>query len=222
MQKIKRREIWVDNIKVVACILVAIGHFFMGMITAEMMPDSGLQKWFIQTIYYFHVPLFFIASGYLYQKVNCVTDVRSWGKNILKKLLTLGIPYFVFSFVTWALKTFFSSSVNTPLGGLADTLFIHPAAPYWYLYALFFVFLITPTFRNKKMAVVGLIIALALKSVEIFLGGCDIKLIACCLCYTIKFFYVIITERISYHKNIFYLFIRSFYIYVTCLRSYNY
>lgn len=75
-----------------------------------------------------------------------------------------------FSTATWVLKKVFSSSVNDQIGGLGDTLFFHPTAPYWYLYALFFIFLVTPTFSSVKAAVVGLIVALAVK-VLILTGG---------------------------------------------------
>jgi len=167
----KQRELWVDNVKVIACILVVLGHFFQSMTKSNVLPSNDLYQWFNQTIYYFHVPLFFICSGYLYQKLSVVNDVHSWGRNVLKKLLVLGIPYFTFSLATWVLKTLFSSSVNSEIGGLGDTLFLHPTSPYWYLYALFFLFLITPTFRNRSMAMIGLIIALAIKALGIFEGG---------------------------------------------------
>ena len=178
MERVRQREIWVDNIKVIACILVVLGHFFMSMVTANVLPDTDLYQWFRQTIYYFHVPLFFICSGYLYQKLSRIDDIHSWRKNVLKKTLNLGVPYFAFSFATWLLKTVFSSSVNTQIGGLFDTLFIHPTAPYWYLYALFFLFLITPTFRNKSMAVIGLLIALIFKAIGIFEGGYGVQVIS--------------------------------------------
>ena len=72
--------------------------------------------------------------------------------------------------VSTRLKKVFSSSVNDQIGGLGDTLFLHPTAPYWYLYALFFIFLVTPTFSSVKVAAVGLIAALAAK-VLILTGG---------------------------------------------------
>lgn len=178
MERVRQREIWVDNIKVIACILVVLGHLFMSMVTANVLPDTDLYQWFRQTIYYFHVPLFFICSGYLYQKLSRIDDIHSWRKNVLKKTLNLGVPYFAFSFATWLLKTVFSSSVNTQIGGLFDTLFIHPTAPYWYLYALFFLFLITPTFRNKSIAVIGLLIALIFKALGIFEGGYGVQVIS--------------------------------------------
>ena len=65
----------------------------------------------------------------------------------------------------------FSSSVNDQVGGLGNTLLFHPASPYWYLYALFFIFLLTPTFKSVKMAVGGLIVAIAMKTIALNGGG---------------------------------------------------
>lgn len=172
-----KREIWVDNVKVIACILVVLGHFFQSMTKSNILPANDLYQWFNQTIYYFHVPLFFICSGYLYQKLSRIEDIHIWGKSVLKKALNLGVPYFTFSFATWLLKTVFSGSTNDKIGGLFDTLFLHPASPYWYLYALFFIFLVTPTFRNKTMAGVGLAIATVLKVLGI-IGGYGIQAIS--------------------------------------------
>ncbi|MCM1219363.1 MAG: acyltransferase [Lachnospiraceae bacterium] len=157
------RENWVDNIKLLACILVAMGHFFQSMVRADILSDSKVYEWFERTIYYFHVPLFFICSGYLYQQYSKVASAASWRNNILRKLLTLGIPYFTFSSVTWAMKTVFSGAVNEDIGGIIHTLLIVPTSPYWYLYCLFLIFLITPTFSSLKMAKAGLLIALIFK-----------------------------------------------------------
>ena len=167
------REKWVDDVKVIACILVVLGHFFQSMIKANILPENDLYKWFNTTIYYFHVPLFFICSGYLYQKYSKVNVFKSWKKNVAKKALALGVPYLTFSTATWILKTMFSGSVNDQIGGLDDTLLLHPTAPYWYLYALFFIFLVTPTFSTAKMAVTGLAVAVVAK-VYILMGGIGI------------------------------------------------
>lgn len=167
----KRREIWVDNVKVIACILVVLGHFFQSMTTAGIIAENDLYLWFIRTVYYFHVPLFFICSGYLYQRNSEVNTIRAWKENICKKVVSLGVPYFVFSFATWLLKTVFSSSVNTEVGGLTDSLLLHPISPYWYLYALFILFLVTPTFRNRQMAAAGMTIAVAMKMIAVIPSG---------------------------------------------------
>lgn len=136
--------------KVIACILVVLGHFFQSMTLSNIIPKNDLHKWFITTIYYFHVPLFFICSGYLYQKYGEVNSIKSWWRNIVKKTLGLGVPYVTFTTATWMLKKVFSSSVNREISGLGDILIFHPTSPYWYLYALFFIFLITPTFSSVK------------------------------------------------------------------------
>ena len=168
---VKTREKWVDDVKVIACILVVLGHFFQSMTKANILPENDLYQWFNTTIYYFHVPLFFICSGYLYQKYSRVNSVSSWCKNVAKKALTLGVPYATFTTATWVLKKLFSSSVNDQIGGLWDTLFLHPTAPYWYLYALFFIFLVTPTFNSVKAAAGGLIIAVVARIVISQGGG---------------------------------------------------
>lgn len=163
-----KRERWVDYVKLLACILVAAGHFFMSMVEANILPDTTIYAGFIRLIYYFHVPLFFMCSGYLYQKKSKVKTLSSWKNNILEKAITLGIPYFVFSVATWMLKNVFSGSVNTQNDGLLVTLFVKPASPYWYLYTLFFIFLITPNFGGRRGALVGLLAAVALKYIGMF------------------------------------------------------
>lgn len=170
---VRTREKWVDDVKVIACILVVLGHFFQSMTKANILPENGLYKWFNTTIYYFHVPLFFICSGYLYQKYSKVNNFKSWKKNVAKKALALGVPYVTFTTATWILKKVFSSSVNDQIGGLGDVLLLHPTAPYWYLYALFFIFLVTPTFANVKKAAVGLIVAFAAKLLILVCVGGD-------------------------------------------------
>ena len=47
--------------------------------------------------HYSAVQLFFICSGYLYQKNSVVNSISSWKENIVRKLIVIGIPYFVFS-----------------------------------------------------------------------------------------------------------------------------
>lgn len=183
---VKTREKWVDDVKVIACILVVLGHFFQSMTKANILPENDLYEWFETTIYYFHVPLFFICSGYLYQKYSKVNNVGGWCKNVAKKALALGVPYLTFSTATWLLKTVFADSVNKQADSLFSTLIVNPSAPYWYLYALFFIFLVTPTFSSVKVAVVGLIVALAAK-VLILTGGYSVYAVSTVLSNEIWF-----------------------------------
>ncbi len=184
---VRTREKWVDDVKVIACILVVLGHFFQSMMKANILSENDLYEWFNTTIYYFHVPLFFICSGYLYQKYSKVNSVGSWCKNVAKKALALGVPYATFTTATWVLKKVFSSSVNDQIGGLGNTLLLHPTAPYWYLYALFFIFLVTPTFSSVKSAAVGLIVALAAKVLILTGGGYSVYAVSTVLSNEIWF-----------------------------------
>lgn len=162
------REIWIDNVKVIACLFVLAGHLFQSMVKANIISAGILYSWFNKTIYMFHVQLFFICSGYLYQKMNTVNSLLTWKNNIKKKLIVLGIPYFTFSILTWVLKFSFSSSVNNQTDDLFHSLFIVPQPPYWYLYCLFLIFLLTPTFSSSKKAGYGLLAALSMKLLSFF------------------------------------------------------
>ena len=108
-----KREVWIDYIKDFACILVVLGHFVQSLVKVYILLDNYLCQWFDTTIYYFHVPLFFICSGYLYQKYSCVDSAGAWKNNVIKKAIALGIPYFVFSFATWFLYILFLIFVIT-------------------------------------------------------------------------------------------------------------
>lgn len=165
---IQVREKWVDDVKAFACLLVALGHFFQSMVNADILPETMLYSWFNKTIYYFHVPLFFLCSGYLYQKKSGRGNAYSLRENVIRKGISLGIPYLVFSLATWLLKAIFSGAVNSQNEGLLHTLLLEPASPYWYLYTLFFLFLITPRFSGSRTALLGAACAVILKLLRVF------------------------------------------------------
>lgn len=181
------RILWVDEVKVIACILVVLGHFLQSMTKAGILPATDLYRWFDQTIYYFHVQLFFICSGFLYQRCSRVDNVQAWLRNVMRKVRALGVPYLFFSVVTWLLKTMFADSVNEQIGGLGSTLFLHPVSPYWYLYCLFCIFLITPTFRGAATARTYLIIAVVAKAVVSTVGGTQVYAISSTMTYLVWF-----------------------------------
>ena len=167
-KNLNKREYWIDFVKCFACVLVVLGHFYQSMVASNVLVNNFLYKCFNNTIYYFHVPLFFICSGYLYQRFCKVNSIKSWCNNSLKKLILLGIPYIIFSIITWVLKIIFSDSVNIQVEGLLYCLFVKPISPYWYLYALFFIFLITPTFTKKLTLTIVLFSASLLKIFTFF------------------------------------------------------
>lgn len=147
----KKRIVWIDSLKLFACLLVVIGHLYMSMEASGWIRGDAFYYCFpIQTIYAFHVPLFFVCSGYLYQSKRVEYSFRSHIQNIKVKLINLGVPYLVFSMITLILKNAFSNAVNNPAPPIARTLFVEPIAPYWYLYTLFFIFCILPRQKNNE------------------------------------------------------------------------
>lgn len=167
-----KRYLWVDNLKMLACLLVVIGHLYMSMVAGGWISENNiLYCWPIQTVYTFHVPLFFVCSGFLYQ----ATAPNEWNikkhiGNIKKKAIALGVPYVTFSAITLLLKNVFSAEVNNAAPSFGKTLLIEPIAPYWYLYTLFLLFCLIPPAvgkRKKNMLVSVVIVACFIKVIYV-------------------------------------------------------
>ena len=162
-----KREVWLDYVKVFACVLVVLGHFWQSMVKSGILPDGFAYGWFEQSVYTFHVPLFFICSGYLYQRYSRVKDAESWFASVTKKLVVLGVPYLFFTVLTLVMKSAGGDAVNQAAGGAVGTILFHPTASYWYLYVLFFMFVIVPTFADRRGLRNALLLALALKVLQL-------------------------------------------------------
>ena len=145
-----------------ACLLVVIGHLYMSMMAGGWISENNiLYCWPIQTVYTFHVPLFFVCSGFLYQ----ATAPNEWNVkkhigNIKKKALALGVPYVTFSTITLLLKNVFATDVNNAAPPFLKTLLIEPIAPYWYLYTLFLLFCLIPPVigKGKRKPLVSMVV----------------------------------------------------------------
>jgi len=148
----QNKIIWVDNVKAIAIILVVLGHLLQSFVKSGILPESPLFTYFNTFIYTFHVRLFFICSGFLYQKTAVVNSFSAYTRNAAKKLIAFGIPYLVFSSASFVLKKIFADSVNTQAGNYFESLILKPEAPFWFLFTLLILFLIMPTAKNKKNA----------------------------------------------------------------------
>lgn len=167
-----KRYLWVDNLKLFACLLVVVGHLYMSIMAGGWISeDNILYCWPIQTVYTFHVPLFFVCSGFLYQ----ATAPNNWSVkkhvgNIKKKAVALGVPYITFSSFTLLLKNVFSAEVNNAATPFLKTILVEPIAPYWYLYTLFLLFCLIPPAvgkRKKNMLVEMVVLACFVKIVYV-------------------------------------------------------
>lgn len=70
---------WLDILKGIGIILVAIGHIYS---------NQTIFNW----LYSFHMPLFFLAAGWIYREKSILVDIK-------RRIQTIVIPYFSFGFL---------------------------------------------------------------------------------------------------------------------------
>lgn len=185
------RVAWVDAVKLFACLLVVLGHLFMSMVASGLLDEgSSWYQFAIQTIYSFHVPLFFVCSGFLYQFNHGRSTLESHFTSIRRKALALGVPYVTFSALTLLLKIVFSAEVNNQATPFLRTLLFEPIAPYWYLYTLLILFCLIPRLDTIKGALRLFIATFVMKLIYVCIPLCwnlpDLvqKVAACAVWFT--------------------------------------
>src|SRR5574344_507252 len=118
-----KRYNWIDWAKTICMFLVVLGH-------------SHLEnKYLVQTIYSFHMPLFFILSGMLCKSTLSLKSIKKDIKYIL-------LPYYIYGIISIIFVTSTSHSFNTHiiLRHLIDLLsgYNNNIGAIWFLMALFF------------------------------------------------------------------------------------
>ncbi len=132
------RTDWVDYAKGIGIILVVYGHVARGVYNAGIYIPEAFYKLADSTIYSFHMPLFFFLSGLFF--CNSLQK-RGAFKFTLNKLDTIIYPYVLWSILQGSLEVFMGNYTNNDLT-LSDVFSLwDPRAQFWFLYALFFVFL---------------------------------------------------------------------------------
>jgi fucose 4-O-acetylase-like acetyltransferase len=130
---------WVDQAKGIGILLVVFGHVLSGVKLAGVKVDPQFFRWTWDAIYSFHIPLFFYLSGLFFP--------HSWQRRglhgvMLSKVDTLVYPYVLWSLIQGLLQVAMSQHVNDPVTlGEVFSLLWHPRQEFWFLYALFFVYL---------------------------------------------------------------------------------
>lgn len=134
---------WVTIAKGLAIILVVMGHY---------LPDQAPAYWRVinKTIYAFHMPLFFVLSGFLYTH-----ERDTWSQLIRQKVTRLLYPFFsiaaIFFFIKSIAAIFFSLDHPVEIKSLL-WLLINPVRSYmpllWFVHTLFFIFMIYPLLRR--------------------------------------------------------------------------
>lgn len=153
----RERIKWLDSVKGLAILLVVIGHTLRGYTSAGMYKDiGGILEYIDFTIYSFHMPLFFIISGYLYYKFTRLTNYKDYLALIKNKFCSLMIPYFIFCSVQLLIKIVLDGATNK--GSSVKDIIMLPLVPreqFWFIYALFFIFALVAfldiKIKNRKL-----------------------------------------------------------------------
>jgi acyltransferase len=142
-----KRILWIDYAKFIGIYLVVLGH-------------GNLSELHTNFIYSFHIPLFFLLSGYLFSE-DKYANYKVFLRNKTQQLL---LPYFVFNIITFLLWLIFSrdrsnegfASLHSyrPVLGMfygngIDDFMIH-AVSLWFIICLFTVEHIYFAFFSRK------------------------------------------------------------------------
>lgn len=119
----KKREEWCDIAKGIVIILMIIGH----------MPNY-IPNFVRELIYSFHMPFFFIISGYWFNK-----DKYVFKDFFIKKVKHLLVPYLIFSIVFFILLLLFSIYSDNDIERWIENIFIwgNGISILWFFMALF-------------------------------------------------------------------------------------
>lgn len=129
------REKHIDIIKGIAIFLVLWGHCIQ-----SIAGDEGFfSNWVIRIIYSFHMPLFMVMSGYLFQR----TSQKDFLTILKGKLIALGIPFIIWNLLLYLRKCIFIL-MNThrfafDFSEMVSALF----SGLWFLKSLFIITIIT-------------------------------------------------------------------------------
>jgi fucose 4-O-acetylase-like acetyltransferase len=142
------RSDWVDYAKGLGIILVVYGHVARGVFNAGIPMPESVYFLIDSIIYSFHMPLFFFLSGlFFFQSLN-----RKGSKVLIfSKVDTILYPYLLWSLLQGSIEVFLSNFTNgSKSWHEVLQLLWEPQAQFWFLYALFFVFIISTIICSTK------------------------------------------------------------------------
>lgn len=172
-----------DLLKGIGIIAVYLGHSF----NLPMLPWNNFLVYIYRNVYSFHLPLFFLVSGFLSNNCKDIDFIKFY-KNKIKRLL---IPYLFINFIDYIPRTLFPQFVNSEFEGLKEVLFYGTKIS-WFVYTLFILFLIFPIlekyiFRKDRYCIFGIILLI----LNTFKIGTDIEFLSIgTIIYYLIYFYI--------------------------------
>lgn len=131
---------WVDRARGVGIILVVFGHVADGVYRAGIAFPPATFRLLYDTIYSFHMPLFFLLAGLFF--------LPSWTRRgtallIRSKLDTILYPYILWSLVQGSIEVAASQYTNHHTSMISVlSLLWNPRQQFWFLYVLFIEFML--------------------------------------------------------------------------------
>lgn len=140
----------IDILKGLAMLLVMLGHSYL-QVPFNSLEVSEWSMWLHKSIYSFHMPLFFVVSGFLFYG----SSDKDTGSVIKKKAIKLLIPYLFVTLIVMTAKLF---APDTMADNSIGTGFLHSlkfifidCGNRWFVYILFIVFLLAQYSNIRKM-----------------------------------------------------------------------
>ena len=131
---ISDRDISIDLVRCIGIFLVVFGHTWRGLRSSGVLGDEPYVGIVDTAIYLFHMPLFFMLSGYFFERaLNHPTE-----QFISGRVWRLIYPLVIWTWLFGLAKIAGGDNVNDPLaaGGFLLSPF-PPQGQFWFLWALF-------------------------------------------------------------------------------------
>lgn len=129
------RTPWIDIAKGIGILLVIYGHVARGVVAAGLPMDPGVFAVIDRAIYSFHMPLFFLLSGFVFLGA---LERKSTRSIVYSRIDAIVWPYLLWSLLSSFIEVMLSAYTNkqtAPSDVLA--LLWQPRAHFWFLYVLF-------------------------------------------------------------------------------------
>lgn len=143
MGESQNRNLRLDTLKAVACILVVLGHAF-SYYDEHVQPLSLLWKTMSVLIYAVHVPLFFTIAGYLCHRQPLAAYAR-------KKAFRVLVPFLTFTILKVIYSHFFDPAFSHQTGFFFSLISaLLTGELYWFVYAILLMYAAAPLFWETR------------------------------------------------------------------------
>lgn len=175
------KDTWIFNAEATSTLLIAAWYIFGVYITLGVIPKNAFYAWGAHWVIPFLLGVFYLGAGYLYQRHQCVTSLKSSAAYLKREvivLLTPFIAFLVFTLLATSVASLQPGLVESGLAAgqpgftvsnLAYALFIHPVGPVGYFIILLVIYVITHTPQTKRGVWALLICALFAKVIAVIL-----------------------------------------------------